>query len=181
MVNTEFDKRVALIRQVQSGEAVPTSKLLEEGKDILKREGLHPQQVPATQEEAMKFFARQREWSDLYLDSVPETNSYDYDGSISTEYPENTKNPHHIAYEILKGRQTASIVPTLGGWCLNGLGKLGSPPNTSNGLKLLDSSGTLREMPGKTAFASSSGSTQEKVTAWFPRHIWKMVSSSGDG
>jgi integrase len=114
MVNTEFDKRVALIRQVQSGEAVPTSKLLEEGKDILKREGLHPQQVPATQEEAMKFFARQREWSDLYLDSVPETNSYDYDGSISTEYPENTKNPHHIAYEILKGRQTASIVPTLG-------------------------------------------------------------------
>jgi len=105
---------VALIRQVQSGEAVPTSQLLEEGKDILKREGLHPQQMPATQEEAMKFFARQREWSELYLKSVPETNGYDYDGSISTEYHENTKNPYYLAHEILKGRQKASIVPTLG-------------------------------------------------------------------
>jgi hypothetical protein len=114
MVNTEFDKRVALIRQFQSGEAVPTSQLLEEGKDILKRGSLHPQQVPTNQDEAMKFFARQQEWAEMYLDSIPETSSYNYDGSISTEYHENTKNPHHIAYEVLKGRQTASIVPTLG-------------------------------------------------------------------
>jgi hypothetical protein len=56
MVNTEFDMRVALIRQFQSDEAVPTSQLLEEGKDILKRAGLHPQQIPTTQDEAIQFF-----------------------------------------------------------------------------------------------------------------------------
>jgi hypothetical protein len=70
MVNTEFDKRVALIRQFQSDEAVPTSQLLEEGKDILKRAGLHPQQIPTTQDEAIQFFERPREWSEMYLDSV---------------------------------------------------------------------------------------------------------------
>jgi hypothetical protein len=114
MVNTEFDKRVALVRHIATGGAVPTSQLLEEGKDILKREGLHPQQIPTTQDEAMQFFERQREWSDLSLDTVPETKSYDYDGSISTEYHENTKNPYYLAHEILKGRQKSSIVPTLG-------------------------------------------------------------------
>jgi hypothetical protein len=70
MVNTEFDKRVALIRQFQSDEAVPTSQLLEEGKDILKRAGLHPQQISTTQDEAIQFFERPREWSEMYLDSV---------------------------------------------------------------------------------------------------------------
>lgn len=113
IVNTEFDKRVAFIRQLQSGEAVPAFQLLEEGKDILKREGLHPQQMPTTQDEAMKFFERQREWSERYIDSVPETSSYNYDGSVSTEQHEDTKNPYYMAHEILQGRQKASIIPTL--------------------------------------------------------------------
>ena len=112
-VNTAFDTKVARIRQVNSGFALPTDQQIQEAKEILLREGIHPQQIPRTKAEADKFFERQEEWSGQYLDAVDTKNGYNPDGSIWTTHHENKKSPYFVAHEILKGRQTASIVPTL--------------------------------------------------------------------
>jgi integrase len=113
-VNTEFDSKVARIRQMNSGLALPTDQQIQEAKDILFREGIHPQQIPRTKAEADKFFERQKDWSGQYIDTIDTENGYNPDGSIWTTYHENKKSPYYLAHEILKGRQTASLVPTLG-------------------------------------------------------------------
>lgn len=113
-VNTDFDQRVAVLRQIMTGETVATPVMRQQAKEILKDLVIHPQQMPRTRKEANKFFDRQEEWSADYLDSVPTTNGFNHDGTIWTEYEENTKNPYHVAHEILKGRLTSSIIPSLG-------------------------------------------------------------------
>ncbi len=112
-VNTTFDTKVARIRQMNSGFVLPTDQQIQEAKDILLREGIHPQQIPRNKAEADKFFERQEEWSGQYLDAVDTKNGYNSDGTIWTTYHENKKSPYFAAHEILKARQTASIVPTL--------------------------------------------------------------------
>ena len=113
-VNTDFDQRVAVLRQIRAGETVTTPVMRQQAKELLKEEVIHPQQMPRTREEANKFFDRQEEWSAAYLDSIPTTSGFNHDGTIWTEYEENTKNPYHVAHEILKGRLTSSIIPSLG-------------------------------------------------------------------
>jgi integrase len=98
---------------MNSGFALPTDQQIQEAKDILLREGIHPQQIPRNKAEADKFFERQEEWSYQYLDAVDTKNGYNPDGTIWTTYHENKKSPYFVAHEILKGRQAASIVPTL--------------------------------------------------------------------
>ena len=58
-VNTNFDNKVAQIRQLNSGIDLPTDQKIQVAKEILLREGIHPQQIPQTKAEADKFFERQ--------------------------------------------------------------------------------------------------------------------------
>ena len=113
-VNTTFDNKVAQIRQLNSGNDLPTDQKIQVAKEILLREGIHPQQIPQTKSEADKFFDRQEDWSGQYFDTIDTKSGFNRDGSIWTTYHEDKKSPYFIAHEILKGRQTASIVPTLG-------------------------------------------------------------------
>ena len=66
-VNTDFDNRVKRIRQVNSGALLPTDQQIQEAKDILYQEGIHPQQMPRTKAEADKFFERQEDWLSVVI------------------------------------------------------------------------------------------------------------------
>jgi len=113
-VNTDFDQRVVRIRVMNLGSGASTDQKIQEAKDILLREGIHPQQIPTTKKEANKFFDRQEEWASLYLDTIDSENGYNADGTIWTTHQEDHQSPYYVAHEILKGRQTASLIPTLG-------------------------------------------------------------------
>ena len=112
-VNTDFDSQVARIRKLNAGETLPTDQQLHQAREILFQEKIHPQQVPHTKAEADRFFDRQEDWSSLYIDTLDTENGYNPDGSIWTTIQEDKRSPHYLAHEILKGRQTASLVPTL--------------------------------------------------------------------
>lgn len=103
MVNTEFEQRFARIRILSSGKPLPTDQLLQEAKEILKKEGIHPQQIPPTKLEADRFFIKKDEWAEQYLEV----------GSGLWEDEDFMRGPYPVAYDILKGRQTSSLIPTL--------------------------------------------------------------------
>ena len=103
-VNTDFEQRVARIRILSAGKPLPTDKLLQEAKEIVKKEGIHPQQIPYTKLEADIFFNKKDAWAEQYLDV----------GSGLWEDEAFMRGPYTVAYDILKGRQTPSLIPTLG-------------------------------------------------------------------
>jgi integrase len=113
ITNAGFEERVKQIRALNEREFLPSHLLLEEAKQILRDAGVHPQQIPTTKAEADAFFGKQIAWSEEYLNSIPEENSYNPDGSLQTEYVENTANPFHVAHEIIKGRLTNSLIPSI--------------------------------------------------------------------
>ena len=114
IINAGFEERVRQIRVLNERGFLPSHLLLEEAKQILRDAGVHPQQFPTTKAEADKFFSDQLEWSERYTASIPEEISYDVDGTLRTEYLENAANPFHVAHEIIKGRLTKSLIPSIG-------------------------------------------------------------------
>lgn len=111
--NTFFQERVARIRQLKAKGFASTDDLIAEAKAILVKEGIHPQQIPATKVEADAFFQRQIDWSEDYLDTIDTVHGHNPDGSIWTEHKEDKASPYYVAHEIMKQRTIASIVPTL--------------------------------------------------------------------
>ena len=113
ITNAGFEERVKQIRALNERGFLPSHLLQEEAKQILKDAGIHPQQIPTTKAEADVFFGKQIAWSEEYLNSVPEENRVNPDGSFQTEYLENTANPHYVAHEIIKGRLAKSLTPSI--------------------------------------------------------------------
>lgn len=103
MVNIDFEQRVARIRILSAGKPLPTDQLLQEAKELLKKEGIHPQQIPSTKVEADRFFSKTDKWAEQYLEI----------GSGLWEDEDFMRGPYPVAYDIIKGRQTSSLIPTL--------------------------------------------------------------------
>ena len=116
VVNTEFDRKAAQLSHQISGEKLPNRNVMEVAKEILVKEGIHPQQIPTTKEKADRFFRKQDEWKDLWMDILPgvtEHNSYDAAGNIQTEYEADESNPWYQAHNVISGEEGLSMVPTL--------------------------------------------------------------------
>ena len=116
VVNTQFDEKAAQLRQQLSGKKLPNRAIMQAAKDILVKEGIHPQQVPTTKEEADEFFEKQDAWRELYADTMPdiiEHHSYDALGNIETYRELDENNPYNQAYKVINGGEGLSIVPTL--------------------------------------------------------------------
>jgi integrase len=111
--NTDFEYRKARLTNLLAGKPLTSEHFAEEAREILTSRGIHPQQIPSTKDEADKFFQKQEDYKDAYYDSVHTQHGYNPDGSIWTEYVEDPTNPYHEAYEILQGKPTRSIIPTV--------------------------------------------------------------------
>ena len=115
-LNMEFDEKATQLRKKISGDSITNRAIMEAAKDILMKEGVHPQQMPKTKEDALKFFKKQDEWRDLYLEIMPdvtEHHSYDASGSIETYREIDKSNPYNQAYKVINGGEGLSLVPTL--------------------------------------------------------------------
>lgn len=112
-INLEFDAKAKRLRQLLDGKPLSAEHLSEEAKDILVREGIHPQQMPRTKEEADTYFQKQEDYKDLYLNTIDTKQGYNPDGTIWTEYVEDPTNPYAEAFAVLYGKPSQSIVPTV--------------------------------------------------------------------
>ena len=112
-INLEFDAKAKRLRQLLDGKPLSTEHLSEEARDILIREGIHPQQMPSTKEEADAFFQKQDEYKELYVNTIDTKHGYNTDGTIWTEYVEDPTNPYAEAFAVLHGKPSQSIVPTI--------------------------------------------------------------------
>lgn len=114
MVNTRFENKAKRLGLLLEGNKLSVEDLQEQAKDILMSEGIHPQQMPTTQNEAILFFEDQNYWKDLYLDTTPTEHGYNQDGTIFTDYIDrDDSDPYKRAYDMLGGKNVSSIVPTL--------------------------------------------------------------------
>ena len=119
-VNNQFDERATQLRKQLKSEVYGDSRanraIMEAAKDILMKEGIHPQQVPTTKEEADEFFKKQDAWRELYAETMPdiiEHHSYDPSGNIETYVELDESNPYNQAYKVMNGGEGLSLVPTL--------------------------------------------------------------------
>ena len=112
-INLEFDAKAKRLRQLLDGKPLSAEYLGEEARDILIREGIHPQQIPSTKEEADAFFQKQDEYKELYVNTIDTKHGYNTDGTIWTEYVEDPTNPYAEAFAVLHGKRSQSIVPTI--------------------------------------------------------------------
>jgi integrase len=116
-INLEFEAKAKRLGQQLEGKALPAEHLSEAARDILVREGIHPQQIPTTKKDALKFFQKQDEWKEQWLDVLPgytEVEGKPNDrGGWDTEYEIDESNPWYEAYKVLNGRKGLSITPTI--------------------------------------------------------------------
>jgi len=116
VVNTEFNKKAVQLGHQISGEKLPNRNVMEVAKEILVKEGIHPQQMPTTKKEADRFFQKQDEWKEQWLNlriGVTEHHSHDHAGNIQTEYETDERDPWYQAYNVISGEGGLSIAPTL--------------------------------------------------------------------
>ena len=64
VVSTQFDEKAVQLRQQLSGRKLPNRQVMEAAREMLVKEGIHPQQIPKTKEETLRFFKDQDEWKD---------------------------------------------------------------------------------------------------------------------
>lgn len=119
-LNMQFDEKATQLRKQISQEVYGDNRtnraIMEAAKDILIKEGIHPQQVPTTKEEADEFFKAQDKWRELYAETMPdiiEHHSYDPLGNIKTYRELDESNPYNQAYKVMNGGEGLSLVPTL--------------------------------------------------------------------
>jgi integrase len=115
-LNMEFDKKATQLRKQISGDSRTNRAIMEAAKDILMKEGIHPQQVPTNKEGADEFFKAQDKWRELYAETMPdiiEHHSYDPLGNIKTYRELDESNPYNQAYKVINGGEGLSLVPTL--------------------------------------------------------------------
>jgi len=116
VVNTQFDEKAVQLRQQLSGRKLPNRQVMEVAREILVKEGIHPQQIPKTKEEALRFFKDQDEWKDRWLDILPgveQTHASDGRGGYEIEYKADEHDPWYQAYNVITGEGGLSMVPTL--------------------------------------------------------------------
>ena len=117
VVNTKFDEKAAQLRKQISGKTLSNRQVMEAAREILVKEGIHPQQIPKTKEEALRFFKTQDEWKDIWHDVLPgvtEVNHTPNDrGGWDAEYETDESNPWYQAYNLLTGEEGLSMIPTL--------------------------------------------------------------------
>ena len=116
VVNTQFDEKAVQLRQQLSGRKLPNRQVMEAAREILVKEGIHPQQIPKTKEEALRFFKEQDEWKDRWLDILPgveQTHVSDGRGGYEIEYKADENDPWYQAYNVISGEKGLSMIPTL--------------------------------------------------------------------
>jgi len=117
VVNTKFDEKAAQLRKQISGKKLPNRQVMEAAREILVKEGIHPQQIPKTKEEALNFFKAQDEWKDIWWNILPGVNEVKQTpndrGGWDTEYETDESNPWYQAYNLLTGEEGLSMIPTL--------------------------------------------------------------------
>jgi integrase len=114
MVNTRFENKAKRLGLLLEGNKLSVEDLQEQAKDILMSEGIHPQQMPTTQNEAILFFEDQNYWKDLYLDTTPTEHGYNQDGTIFTDYIDrDDSDPYKRAYDMLNDKSVSPIGPTI--------------------------------------------------------------------
>jgi hypothetical protein len=117
VINTQFDEKAAQLSQQLSGRKLPNRQVMEAAREILVKEGIHPQQIPQTKEEALSFFKAQDEWKDIWhgiLPGITEVNHTPNDrGGWDTKYEIDESNPWYQAYSLLTGEEGLSMIPTL--------------------------------------------------------------------
>ena len=116
VVNTQFDEKAVQLRQQLSGRKLPNRQVMEVAREILVKEGIHPQQIPKTKEEALRFFKDQDEWKDRWLDILPgveQTHVSDGRGGYEIEYKADESDPWYQAYNVISGEKGLSMIPTL--------------------------------------------------------------------
>ena len=131
VVNTQFDEKAVQLRQQLSGRKLPNRQVMEAAREILVKEGIHPQQIPKTKdqrpktkdqrpktkEEALRLFKTQDAWKDIWQDiisGVTEVNHTPNDrGGWDAEYETGESNPWYQAYNLLTGEEELSMIPTL--------------------------------------------------------------------
>ena len=112
-INLEFDAKAKRLRQLLDGKSLSAEHLGEEAKDILIRQGIHPQQMPSTKKEADAYFQKQDAYKELYVNTIDTKHGYNTDGTIWTEYVEDPTNPYAEAFAVLHGKPSQSIVPSV--------------------------------------------------------------------
>ena len=60
VVNTQFDEKAVQLRQQLSGRKLPNRQVMEAAREILVKEGIHPQQIPKTKVDLSRFSAAPR-------------------------------------------------------------------------------------------------------------------------
>ena len=117
VVNTQFDEKAAQLRQQLSGRKLPNRQVMEAAREILVKEGIHPQQIPKTKEEALRFFKTQDEWKDIWQDILPGVTEVKHTpndrGGWDAEYETDENDPWYQAYNVITGESGLSMVPTL--------------------------------------------------------------------
>ena len=129
--NRAYEEKLALYTKLVSGEKLPNREVMEHAKEILIKEGIHPQQVPNNRKEAMRFFDKVDEYKELWLSILPgvtEHNSPSTTGKgWDVEYEIDHNNSYYQTYNILEGEETLNIHPTLKevteGYINDGIGK----------------------------------------------------------
>ena len=115
--NRAYEEKLAHYTKLASGEKLPNREVMERAKEILIKEGIHPQQVPKNREEAMRFFDKVDEYKEIWLQTLPgvtEHNSPSMTGvGWDTEYEIDHNDPYYQTYNILEGEETLNIHPTL--------------------------------------------------------------------
>tara|TARA_B100000780_G_scaffold53959_1_gene33663 strand:- start:299 stop:1756 length:1458 start_codon:yes stop_codon:yes gene_type:complete len=115
--NRAYEEKLAHYTKLVSGEKLPNREVMERAKEILIKEGIHPQQVPKNREEAMRFFDKVDEYKSLWLQTLPgvtEHNSPSTTGvGWDVEYEIDHNNSYYQTYNILEGEETLNIHPTL--------------------------------------------------------------------
>ena len=115
-VNIQFDEKATQLREQLSAKKLPNRQIMESAKDILVKEGIHPQQIPTTKEEALDFFRKQAEWKELWWNIRPGITEINHDngrGGWDIEHEIDHSNPYYQAYNVVTGGEGLSIVPTL--------------------------------------------------------------------
>ena len=117
VVNTQFDEKAVQLRQQLSGRKLRNRQVMEAAREILVKEGIHPQQIPKTKEEALSFFKTQDEWKDIWQDILPGVTEVKHTpndrGGWDAEYETDENDPWYQAYNVITGEEELSMIPTL--------------------------------------------------------------------
>ena len=114
-LDIEFEEKLVFYKKRISGGKLTNRETLEHAKEILIKEGIHPQQFPNNKEEAMRFFDKIDEYKKLWLDVLPGHTEINTPNGVGwdTEYEIDQNNPYYQTLKILEGEETLSIIPTL--------------------------------------------------------------------